>query len=97
MTIKIYAPGIDVKITDSNKNWIVCDIIESIMNSIFYENELCHDVISIHNDKSDCIAEVILKPNPENGFLKGFTVNNRWYCLPDAKDVVKNIILEMLG
>lgn len=95
MEILIYAPGIEVKVTEVNKVKILCDIVKSIMNTIFYEPELSHDVMTIHNE-NQCIAEVMLRPNPENGIIKGFYIRNKWYCLPDAIDVVMNIITNEL-
>jgi len=92
MGISIYAPGIKVEVTDVSKVNCACKAAGSIMDNIFYENELSHDVITIHDSKGDCIAEVALRPDPFNGFIKGFEVVNKWYCLPEAKDVVSNII-----
>lgn len=85
-----------MKITDVNKVNFACNAATSIMDSIFYEDELKNDVITVHSSEGYCIAEVSLRANPENGMLKGFMVLNKWYCLPDAKDVIENIISEEL-
>lgn len=94
MGITIYAPGIELKITDANKVNFVCNAATSIMDNIFYKDELKNDVITIHNGEGDCIAEIMLRPDPVNGLMKGFVVLNKWYCLPDAKDVARNFIAD---
>ena len=48
--LSIYAPGIGVEITDKSKADYACDIAKTIMGNIFYNDELAHDVITIHND-----------------------------------------------
>lgn len=96
MRATIYAPGIRIEITDPNKVNIVCDMIDIILDTIFYDTKLKNDVMTIHDKSGDCIVEAILKPNPENGIMKGFSIRNKWYCLPDAKDSVHNIITEIV-
>ena len=91
--LAIYAPGVAVEITDKSKIDFACEIAKSIMEKIFYNDELARDVITIHND-GEIIAEIMLRPNPNNGILKGCMVKNKWYCLPDAYDVICNIIAE---
>lgn len=92
--LAIYAPGIEVGITDKSKVNFACEVAKTIMGNIFYNDELKRDVITIHND-GKIVAEIMLRQNPDNGILKGFMVNNRWYCLPDACDVTSNIIAEL--
>lgn len=96
MSISIYVPGMEVKAVDPNKTRVMCDVAFSIMDGIYYEDGLNHDVMTIHDEEGSCIAEVILKPNPSDG-MKGFTVRNRWYCLPDAQSIVGDIIAEELN
>lgn len=91
--LSIYAPGLGVEITDKSKVDFACEIAKYIMGNIFYNNELSHDIITIHKD-GEIIAEIMLRPNPDNGILKGYMVKNKWYCLPDAYDVICNIIAE---
>lgn len=40
MGITIYAPGIELKITDANKVNFVCNAATSIMDNIFYNRRL---------------------------------------------------------
>lgn len=96
MKISIYAPGIELKVTDSNKINVTCDAIESIMSDIFFIDEERHDVITIHNDTGDCITEISLGPNPNNGFIKGFVIKNEWYCMPEAREAILPIITDLL-
>lgn len=91
--LSIYAPGIGVEITDKSKLDFACEIAKTIMGNIFYNEELACDVITIHND-GKIVAEIMLRPNPDNGILKGFMIKNQWYCLPDAYGVINNIIAE---
>lgn len=96
MKISIYAPGIELKVTDINKINVTCDAIESIMSDIFFIDEQRHDVITIHNDTGDCITEISLGPNPNNGFIKGFVIKNEWYCMPEAREAILPIIEDLL-
>lgn len=91
--LSFYAPGVEVGITDKGKVKFACEVVKIIMGNIFYNNELTHDVITIHND-GVLVAEIIVKPNPVNGILKGCSVRNQWYCLTDAYDIVSDIIAE---
>lgn len=93
MNMRIYAPGIEITITGTNKVDTACDVVSTIMERIFYDDELKNDVITMHKESGD-ILEIMLRPNPENGILKGFNVQNKWLCLPDAKDVARNFIAD---
>lgn len=93
--LSIYAPDIEVGITDKSKINFACEVVKTIMGNIFYNEELRHDVITIHND-GIIVAEIMLRPNPNNGILKGFMIKNQWYCLPDAYDVISNVIAEQV-
>lgn len=86
MEIRIIAPGTDCKTTKTN---IACKIACNILEEIFYE--ALSDVMSIHIENGDCIAEISV----DNGF-KLVTICRhgvfKKYCLPDAEDIVSNII-----
>lgn len=91
--LSIYAPGIEVRITNKSKVDFACEVVQTIMENIFYNDELKHDVITIYNDRK-IVAEIMLRPNPDNGVLNGFMIRNRWNCLSDAYDVISNVIAE---
>lgn len=88
MTINV--PGMEIKVTDLSKMNLASTIVDEIMDRIFYEEELKNNVITVH--KGEEILEIMLSKNPDNGILKGFSISGKWYCLPDAKDVVTNFI-----
>lgn len=89
--ITISVPGIEVKLTDTSKTSIVFNTVASIMESIYRNGEMSHDVMVIFGG-DEIAVEVILKANPQNDKLKGFTISGDWYCLPDAENVIYNII-----
>ena len=50
----IHAPGIGITITDINKVNIACELVDSIIERIFYDDELKNDVITVHKEKNVC-------------------------------------------
>lgn len=95
-TLSIIAPGIECKFTDSSSANIstACSLAQSIIDRMIYEEERSHDVMTIHDEAGDIMAEVYSK---NNAGQSGILVKNEWYCPPDAADVVTNMISDYMG
>lgn len=95
-TLSIIAPGIECKFTDNSAVNIntACSLAQNIIDRIAYEEESAHDVMAIHGDDGSIVAEVYAK---DKSGQSGFSVDGKWYCLPDAADVVTNMISDYMG
>lgn len=95
-TLSIIAPGIECKFTDSSAANIstACSLAQTIIDRMIYEEESAHDVMTIHGEDGGIMAEVYAK---DKAGQTGILVKNKWYCLPDAADVVSNMISDYMG
>lgn len=86
--IRIVAPGIDCKVGKADIGIIIAT---AIMDNIYYEGT--KDILCIMKD-NEVLMEVKLKKNESEDL--GFDISGKWYCLPDAEDVVGNYLAELL-
>lgn len=91
MNMMIHTPGLGITVTDTNKIDLACKIASSLMEQIYYEDDLKNDVVTVHKE-NECILEIVLRLNPDNGIMKGFRIQNKWFSLADAKHIVTNFI-----
>lgn len=89
MEITIIAPGTTCKTDREN---IACAIATSIIEDNFYEHN--GDVMTIHNDDNDCIAELTARGGSISICRSGKFLS---YCLPDAEDYITNLICDCIA
>lgn len=93
MNMTICIPGITFEITDADKMDTACEMVNVFMSKMFYEDEYKNNILTIYKD-GETMIEIALTTNSDNDSLQGFTISNEWYCLPDALDVVTNMITD---
>lgn len=95
-TLSIIAPGIDFKFTDNSAGIIntARSLAQTIIVRMIHEEKHSHDVMTIHGEDGGIMAEVYAK---DKDGQTGILVKNKWYCLPDAADVVSNMISDYMG
>lgn len=86
--IRIIAPGIDCNVANVDIGIIV---VTAIMDHIYYEET--NDVLYIQWCEDGAMV-IELKKNKSEDI--GFDVSGKWYCLPDAEDIVGNYIAKLL-
>lgn len=85
MEVKIIAPGIECMVTNCG---IAARIVPELMDRIFYNEDCRRDVITLHFGNEESCTEIYAKEGT------AFIVNGKEYCVPDAVDIVTELICE---
>lgn len=89
MEIFIIAPGIECKVSNAG---IATRVASEVLDYIYYE-EPC-SIMALHEGNKDPFA--LIKADRNDDARSGVCINNSFYCLPDATDVISKMICEHL-
>jgi hypothetical protein len=86
MSVSIIAPGTKL---ETSSMGLACYTMREIIEHIYYED--LNDVMTVHNSNDEIIAEVTVRDKSVRICRSGVIAN---YCLPDAEDIISNIIFD---
>lgn len=89
MEIGIIAPGIECKVSNAG---IATRVACEVLDYIYYKEP--DNVMSLHEDNNDPFA--LIKADRNDDKRSGICINNKFYCFPDAVDVISKLICEHL-